>query len=565
MRIKLIVLILILSSSSIFAQRTIKKKKSIQLTQLPLIPMPNVETYTCKWDGKLIEENFPNYEAEVGINLKTIQGILNLQGYTYVDSNPDVTITLVGKKIEKLTPEIVNISSAKGAPNYRAKYMLPVDWELKIEGKFSRTIKLDEIVDKLAIYVPTTMNPVIISTEERMEGIVLEKEITINSYIKKTAMTMILVETKDAVEEMLCYKSKLEDTRVLSFKSNKKNDMTEWEKPFERGLELLDRIDKGENPSKLYSEYKDIFEFWDAKFQENKDDSKKRKILEVAASNSVRLLALIDPNLVKDEYFKFVDAEMKTAVLGAQERQKANSQISLDYTKLHKLPILDANSYEATYLTSKGDSKKAVIKLKNHYGIDPTKTSLDFELYDLDTYLEKKGKVVSKNMIDIKSISGYELFGTNYEKVKYADPTALSLGGNEAFLEVLKKGKLSLYKVHVFGNEGSSGFGNLNLKSMISFDMSDSEPKSMMAECRANPNYIIKYKKKRTVVFNYSKLAKILEDCKVVSDKIKSGAYGNDKVAKKETKMGKFIQGGLHNQIKKEHILEIVNEFNSLM
>ncbi len=568
MRVKLIALILILTSSSIFAQRDIKKDKSIQFIQLPSIPMPNVKTYACKWDGKLIEQNFPNYEIEVGINPKTIQGILNLEGYTYDESNPDVTITIIGKNIENISHEIVNISNVKGVPNFRAKYIVPADWEIKIEGKFTGTIKFDELVDKLDIYVPTRINPAVISTEARMEEIILEKEIFINSYVKNTALTLLLDITKEVVQSELCYHKKVEEVTVKTFKSNKKEDMTEWDKPFERGLDLLDKIDKGGNPIELYTEYKDIFEFWDAKFQENKGDSKKRKILEVSASNSVSLLAIINPNLVKNEYFDWLDSKMKSVVEKAQKRQNANSKNSMDYGKLKELPVLDLNSYEVIYFTSDGEQKKAVLKLTSHYGVYPSETNLNFELFDLDTYLDLKGKVTSKNKIDIKSIEAYELFGTRYDKVKYNDPTALSLGGNEAFVEVLEKGELSLYKIYVIGTEENSGLGLSALKSVVSFDMSSpktSDPTSEMAKCRANPSYIISYKKKKTVVFNYSKLAEILKDCETVSEKIKAGGYGNEKVAEKESKLGKFIQGGLHNEIKKEHILEIVQEFNSLM
>ena len=568
MKIRLIVIALILSSTTVFAQRIIRKKKSIQFTQLPTIPMPNVSTYTCKWDGKSIVENFPNYKIETGINIKTIQGILDLQGYTYDESNPDVIITLVGKNIENSKPEIVNISNKEGAPNFRAKYMIPANWEIKIEGKFTATIKLDEIVDKLNIYVPTTINPVVISTPERMEEIVLEKEKTINSYVKKTAIKIMLNETKDVVNSKLCYRKKLSNFTLKSFKSNKKQDMTAWEKPFEQGVELLDKINKGENPSKLYSDYKELFEFWDTKFQENKDNSKKRKIIETSASNLVNILTLVNPESIKDEYLTHVDTEIITFAKDAQKRQSINSENPIDYTKLEKLPTLGDSSYLTDYYTSKGEQKKGVIKFTTHYGIDPSKTSMQFELYDLDTYLEKKAQVKSKHIIDTKSIEAYELFGTRYEKIKYNDPTALSLGGNEAFLELIKKGKLSLYKLHYIEAETTQAIAFSGLKSIVSGDMStsnDSGPISTMSKCRANPNYIIKYKKKRTVVFNYSKLANILKDCSAVSEKIKSGAYGNEKVVAKKSKFGKFVQGGMHNEIKENIIFKIVDDFNSLM
>ena len=507
MKIKLIVIALILSSTTVFSQRFTKKKETIQFTQLPMIPMPNVKTYGCKWDGKSIEENFPNYKNDVGINVKTIQGILDLQGYTYNESNPDIIITLVGKKIENSEPEIVNISNTEGSPNYRAKYSVPADWELRIEGKFSTTIKLEEFIDRVNIYVPTAINPSVISTEKRMEEIVLEKEKTINSYVRKTAMTIMLNETKDIVHSKLCYRKKFENITVESFKSNKKHDMSAWEKPFEQGLELLSRIDKGENPYTLYAEYKGLFDFWDAKFQEDKDNSKKRKVRETAATNLVNFLKLVNPDLVKDEYLSLVDSKMKSIVEDAQKRQAANSQSTYDYTEFNNLPVLDDNSYLTSYFNSKGDSKKGVIKLSTHYGFDPSNTSGNFKLYDLDTYLEMKDKLTSKQMIDVKSIEAYELFGSRYEKLKYTDPTALSLGGTEAFLEVIKKGELSLYKLHVLGAEGaSSGAGIKSLKSVISFDMAsaeDSSPKSLLSNCRAYPSYIIKYKKKRTVVFNY--------------------------------------------------------------
>jgi hypothetical protein len=566
MKVKLIVIALILSSTTVFAQRFTKKKKTIQFTQLPMIPMPNVKTYGCKWDGKHIEENFPNYKNDVGINTKTIQGILDLQGYTYDESNPDITITLVGKKIENREPEIVNISKTKGSPNFRAKYSVPANWELKIEGKFTTTIKLEEFLDRVNIYLPTAANPMVISTAERMENIVLQKEKTINSYVRKTAMTIMLNETKDFVNSKLCYRKKIKKITVESFKSNKKYDMTAWEKPFEQGIELLEKIDKGENPTTLYTEYKGLFEFWHAEFQ---DDTKKNKVRDAAATNLVNFLTLVNPDLVKDDYFSFVDPEMRSIVKDVQKRQAANSQNTINYSELNKLPVLDDHSYLTNYFTSKGDSKKGVIKLSTHYGFDPSNTNVNFELFDLDSYLKLKDKLSSKQKIDIKSIAAYELFGTKYEKLKYKDPTVLSLGGNEAFIEVIKKGELSLYKVHSLGSEESSGIVGLKgLKSIVSFDMSsqeDSGPKSLLFKCRAYPNYVIKYKKKKTVVFNYSKLADILKDCETVSKKIRSGAYGNEKVVAKKSKLGKFVQSGLHHEIKEELILKIVNEFNSLI
>lgn len=314
----------------------------------------------------------------------------------------------------------------------------------------------------------------------------------------------------------------------------------------------------------MYDAYKDIFDFWSAQIEQHKGDLKThKKILRVATHNMLELLALVNPELISQESIdlytevNYNNKDLFKAIEKNKKRFAANVGHATDYAKLSDLPPLNKNCYNVMYTTSKGDQKPGIIKYSTPYGLDPSETGKAFKIYDLATYTSANGGVTDKHMLDPKEIASYEILGMKYVKTKFTDPTAVSFSGNEEFLEEVITGKLSLYKNYII-EEG--GAGSTTLGAGISLTTGNETQKPNI-----KPLFVIKYGKKSTVVFNYSKLADILDDCKTVSDKIKDGAYGNKQVAEKTSKLGKFVQQGTHSEISEEVILKITEEFNALM
>jgi len=567
MKTSFIAIGLLLICTFAFSQRVIDEKAEVRYVQLPMTVLPDVASYTCVWNNEAIKQDIPEIDTELGYNHRTVAGYLALQGFSFTTDHPDVTLTLESGRFELPTPAIVDISESDDATNFRAKYTIPFNWMLKIDGKITKTIDLSESNKMAVVLFPPKLGSLgqpgqVIPKADAIEKHLELKQEEVEKYVIQTALSQFFAQIQATVQSELCYTPKVKEIKIKSFKTTKKEDFSAWDKPYERGQELLTKISSGSSPSKLYTEYKEVFEFWDAQMEQHKTDLKtNKKILKVTTHNLLELLALVNPAAVKQTYidiYKEVNhnnEELFATIESQQKRQEANTDCQSDYTQLCQLPPLRKYCYETAYTTSKGEQKTGIIKFTSPYGINPFETGNTFDLYDLDNYLAENGSVTSKHKIDQKGIQSYELLGQKYTKTKYTDPTAVSIGGNESFLEEVVIGKMSVFKY--YGMEMGDG-------AVIGGGLTNNS-NAQLIESRCNPQFVVKYGKKSTVVFNYSKLASLLKDCKTVADKIKDGSYGNKQIAEKSSKLGKFMQQGTHNEISEEVILKITEEFNTLM
>lgn len=568
MKIILISFLLLISSYTIFAQRVINKKIDVRYVQLPLTVMPDVITYNCVWDKDSIKESIPEIDPQLGYNDMMIKGCMAIQGLTYSETNPDITVTLQSSPCEFIEPIIININEGQENPNYKIKYSFPMNWKIKITGKFETEFELNPS-KAITFYFPDFFYTN--STEDITDPYTLSSKLDLNrdriyqaATRKFLEIAMQKVETKIRTE--LAYLSRVKEVEIKSFKTTKKVDMTEWDKPYERGQELLTKISSGKSPDQLYNEYNDIFSFWDEQLLSYKADEKEnKKFIKVTFHNLINTLELVNPAAIKDEYFDIYSNisehesnKIKSRIINTQKRQLASKNNTLDYEFLSKLlPIRYGNKYEVEYTTSNGNKNLGLIYhgIGYKHGLNPYQTGTGFNIYSKEICLERNGKVYDKHKVDTKKITSYELFGYKYVKLKFADPTAISLGSNEFFVQELISGKVSLYKHWEMeqgeGQIAGAGIGNNSI--------------GQLEKSRTNPAYIIDLGKKKTLIYNYKKLTKFFEDCQPVVDKINSGAYGNSPINTKTSKLGNALQNALESNFKEEILIEIVNEYNSLM
>ena len=135
-------IILLLISHSLFSQKIITEKKDVRYIQLPLTAMPGVKTYNCVWDNDSIKINLPGIDTKWGFNDMMIKGCMSIQGLTYSETDPDITVTLQSSTFELADPEIVNLNEGQENANYRIVYKFPMDWKIRITGKFEKEIAL---------------------------------------------------------------------------------------------------------------------------------------------------------------------------------------------------------------------------------------------------------------------------------------------------------------------------------------------------------------------------------------------------------------------------------------
>lgn len=568
MKRTLIALTLLLTCSAAFSQRITDVSKEVKHIRLPLIPMDHVKTYDCKWNFEKIAQDVPGINTSMGYNEQTIKGILSLQGYTYSTVNPDIVITLNCEHLIIPSPEIIDIDDSSTKENYRAKYTIPANWTITVEGKHTASFPIDDEMGGIVVYIPAIETEFGTPGQEIPKAEFIEKHLsengsTVLEYVKNVAVAELFTKAKKAVRSQLSYSPILSMVEVRSFKSSKKEDMSAWDQPYARGIELLNKLNSGESPCKLYNEFKDIFEFWDNQYEQHKNNpSEHSKIISVACSNLVSLLTLTNPEALKPEYFEAWSKtgspakNWNTTIIDSKKRFASNGSNKVNYETLSKLPPLKGTSYQTVYTNIKGEKKDGVIEFNSSYGMNPFETGNSFSIYDNPTYIAANGNVSAKQKLKQEEIADYELFGKKYIKMKFTDPTAVSIGGNESFLEEVIVGKCSLYKNYVLETSGDGEVAGFLLAGST---------KDQLIKSRLNPLFVVKYGKKASVVFNYTRLANTLEECKTVSDKIKAGAYGNKETAEKTSKLGKFMQQGAGNEITEEIIIKITEEFNSLM
>lgn len=148
----------------------------------------------------------------------------------------------------------------------------------------------------------------------------------------------------------------------------------------------------------------------------------------------------------------------------------------------------------------------------------------------MDTYTKADGKVTTRNALDTKTIKAYELLNDRYEKVRYSDPTVLTIGGTEEFMLVLLKGELNLYTYYRLDGI----------------------------------QYVIEKGKKAQVIYNYSKLADFMDDKPEIAEKVKSGHYTDKPIKETSSKLERFVQQGTHNEISIEAVTNMVSDYNSV-
>ena len=562
------VIILLIISYISFAQRVINEKIDVRYVQLPLTVMPDVKTYNCVWNKDSIKENLPEIETQFGYNDMMIKGCMAIQGLTYNKTNPDITVTLQSSAFELIDPIIVNLKEGQENANYRIKFDFPMDWKIIISGKYEAEIVLNPSKN-ITVYMPA-LNEKYLGSEIILTPYNLSANLDLKrDEIYKIAISRFLSEALQIVENKikneLAYVSKVKEVEIESFKTTKKEDMTEWDKPYERGRELLTKISSGESPNKLYSDYKDVFSFWDEQLLSYKVDEKEnKKFIKVGFHNLINTLELVNPAAIKDEYFeiysnidKYEVKKIEKRIIDAQERQIANKDNSLDYHVLSKLiPLIRGYKYEVLYTNNKDEKKQGLIYFgfNSMYGFNPYQTGTGFNIFDEDISLERNGNVFEKHEVDIKKVESYELLGEKYVKIKFSDPTSISMGMNEFFLQELYSGNVSLYK-HWKMEHTEGHIGDVEL-------LTNTDP---IIKSRKNPVYVLDLGKKKTVVYNYKKLTKLFDDCQAVVDKINSGAYGNPPINTETSKIGNMLQNALGSDFNEEILIAIITDYNATM
>jgi hypothetical protein len=154
------------------------------------------------------------------------------------------------------------------------------------------------------------------------------------------------------------------------------------------------------------------------------------------------------------------------------------------------------------------------------------------------------GEPRSKDKLDEKDLTGYALLGIKYENLQYKDPTVLSIGKNIAFMEEMIDGKASLYRM--FEQGGAEGL------IVGGQDQGDSPVE----------RFVVSYNGDTELVFNYSRLAKMLSDNKEVAENIENGEYGNKPEDGNASGLSKLLQEGSTNEISEEALVQIVTDFN---
>lgn len=561
MKVRLLFLAVLLISSATYAQKRLKNKNTVKIITLPNSPLTGVNTYSCNFDDSELNTNkslINNIFHE-----KYVRGILNIQGYTYKNKGADISIILISKPINfDIQPEIKNISENPKIKNYKAIYSYTPDWEIMIEGKVEAYISLlnhkpikIEIPEKLSF----GRENVIITSKSSLEKILSKNKDNIDKILKNQILEKIGNIIKNTVKSELSYSSSFQEVVIKSLKSSKKINLSYLEAPYKKSIQLIEEYKDGVSPIVLKKKYQETISFWAQQIEENKtlDSKLNKKIIKVATNNIIQIQLLIDPTAITEQNMDllkkadYLSSELKNQINDRKTRAKNNEKTNIDYAKLFKTPKLSSTQYEVNYTNSKNEIKRGILTLDNYYGMNPWENSYSFTIKELGAFNKQEGRSSSKINLKKQNILSYDLLGFTYQSVKYTDPTVVTIGGNRKFLEEMIIGEMSLFRNYNITTTGT----------MINYICRNIET---MQKSRDNPEYIIKIGKKATLVYNYSKLASILKKYKTISEKIKSGEYGNTAIKARSSKFGKFLQQGVHNEIDANIITIITKEVNSL-
>ncbi len=558
-----IILGLVLVSSLLFGQKKTRENVEISHIQLPKHQLLGVKTYASTWTANVEQEVLEEWN-KLGLNAKLVKGCMRLSGFDYAAEGADVNLNLICGELSFREPEIIDIAGEGNPANYRANYRISGEWKIEVSGKHQHTIDLTDVIKNVEFKYPALKDNYgasrIISSSATVESAISTNSEKTQQKVRSQLLKVLYDNITEYVNEELSYLKKTSEFKLYGFKSNKKFDMSAWEEQSLKAIEMLNKIDAGENPSAIYNKYKTVFTFWDSEFEKNKTNFiENKKILEVTVNNLINTLLLVNPSEIKEEYIKMFDeftflGDLEKRVADAKERQAANSYSDLNFSELHKVPVLRNYFYPVSFETTKNGEKRGLIQFSTPYYLNPWETGAFVKIYDLDVYNSVDGEVSSKQAVDLKKIDSYTIFGDKFVQMKFTDPAVVTIGGGAYFLEEMIKGSASAYKY--FSMEVAETNGTvLDLSKGLS-----GQSEEQLAESRMNPDIVLAHGKKPIVIYSYSKLAKLLFDKKEISMKIAEGKYGNEPLKIKDADSGKFSGG---NNASADIILEIIKDYNS--
>ena len=215
------------------------------------------------------------------------------------------------------------------------------------------------------------------------------------------------------------------------------------------------------------------------------------------------------------------------------------------------LSILTAqkNRFEVTIHLSDKKTETAMMTFSKN---SPWSMQKSIEVYDPALKDEKRIKRKQKTTYKAKSIKGFEVDGRVFESKKVMIPAGnygndLTSLPNYAFVEVIEKGNISVYKAYSYPPKVVSG---------ITFDQ-------VYADIRNNPNYFVfkeGAKKAKLKDMGSINIEKWVSDAPGVSEKLANGDYGNFK-RKEGKKMMNFIKGQMENE-NPQLIVDIIRDYN---
>ncbi|ASB48045.1 hypothetical protein CDL62_02235 [Alkalitalea saponilacus] len=507
--------------------------------------MPEVETYSTNIDLTAIEGLLEEGSTYVW-TYKTLNSILGPQGYTHKEIDSDIEITLVAKNY-LVFPSVTDASPDYESAYYLPKYTIPMDWEIVIEGAVSQRILLSDYKDSLHIVVPLrdvggSLHK--ITDPEKIKEVMESESEQILKAAERQFLSEVMLFAREVVNRSLSYDVEVLEVPFFSLRSNRQVDVSDWEEPHKNAEKLFEELKNGASPSELYNKYADVFEFYELKINEYKDDVRKnRNLLEAASTNLVNMLLILKPDAITVDHVDIFVVTNNESGSRDEKRNKLKSRISQaiavyesrnecgrDYAELFTMPPLSNNAYEVTYTLSSGEVKQGVVTYSTFYGLRPSDACVGFSLYDIDVFNSSDGKVSSRQALDVKDIDSYEIFGDKYVKVRFSDPTVVSLRGEESFMWELMDGDVSIYWLTDLGRSGA----------------------------------VIKKGNRGQFVFNYARLAEMLDDKPTIAENIRNGHYGNPEIRERSSRLGNMMQQGVVNDICPRILLNIVADYNQI-
>lgn len=451
---------------------------------------------------------------------------------------------------------IENISESGNERDFRAMFKTVPTWDIQIKGEVSKEFKLTDFKDSVRVMFPPRYDTNGIPTEavprpELIEKTFEERGDKVLDYVKQALYDQLMLTVREVVQDQLNYSKDVKKVEVEGFKSNKRHDYSAWNTPYTSGIEILNKLNSGADPSALYAEYKNIFDFWDNQIEQGISEPREnKKELKVASNNLVNLLYLVNPAAVKDIYLErcnnfFAGSNKEEIVADAKTRWNAFKDSERPYTEVFATSLPGENCYRVKYSGKKGKSHKGIIRLSNFFGKNPVEVCNAIDIYNKSDYDENMGQPRSRDKIDEDDISVYSLLGFQYKNIEYKDKTAVSLGKPQAFMEEMIKGKASLYRMYEPGSGGGMVIGDQN------------------KGASGVEKFVVSKDGDAELVFNYNRLAKMLDDDPEVTENIENGEYGN-KPQKASSGLGKLMQEGSHQKISEEVLVKIIEDYNNM-